>query len=199
MVLLAAERFIVIMWPLRKNVICTPMHAKRILMSLVGIVMTFSLYKMFTAGVENDSTFRMWPLRTFCRSIVYPSLVNLSTMFQMIIPPICCLVLNIFIIKIIKTSAHEHSYPTEQCRKINQTTYTVISLSIIFVILISPTGVLIILDQLYNKNKENFDVDVETVKQVISFMIARKYALILYETNMVINFPIYILTIRNFR
>jgi len=167
------------------------------------IVMTFSCYKFWTAGLENDSIFRMWPLRASCRRIVYPNLVNVSTTLQMIVPPILCLILNIFIIKIIKTSPHAQFYPTERSKKINQTTYTVISLSIIFVILISPTGVLTILDQFYNnsykENNKDRDVNMQSVKNVLGYMIARKYALMLYETNMVINFPIYILTIRNFR
>jgi len=171
------------------------------------IVMTFSCYKFWTAGIENDSIFRMWPLRASCRRIVYPNLVNASITLQMIIPPILCLILNILIIKIIKTSPHAQFYPTERSKKINQTTYTVISLSIIFVILISPTGVLTILDQLYNNSYKEYksekdsdsDVNIGSVKNVLGYMIARKYALMLYETNMVINFPIYILTIRNFR
>ena len=111
-------------------------------------------------------------------------------------PCIICLILNIFIIKKIKSSPHKQFYPTKRCKKINQTTRVVISLSIMFVIFIAPTGVLIILYQLW-KNEKVYNVD--EIKKIISFMIARKYALILYETNMIINLPIYLFTIKAFR
>lgn len=178
--------------------ICTPRHAKIILIHLVSIILTFSLYKIWTAGIENDSTFLIQPDYKHinnCRRISHPILVKISTTFQMILPPIFCLILNILIFKIIKKSPHTKFYPTERCKKINQTTYTVISLSVIFIILISPMGMLIIHDQFV----KHYNTDAESIKKILKNLIARKYALMLYETNMIINFPIYILTIKNFR
>lgn len=172
-----------------------------VLSALVMIVLTLSFYKFWTAGIETDSIFRrissVSSNQPRCRNIEYMTLVNISTTFQMIIPPFCCLVFNILIIKIIKQSPHTQFYPSKRNKKINQTTYTVISLSIIFVILVSPTGVLIIIDLIINGDKSR--IEPQNIKNYIILMIARKYALILYETNMVINFPIYILTIKNFR
>ncbi len=178
--------------------ICTPRHARLILIHLVIIILTFSLYKIWTAGIENDSTFLIHPYDKHlnkCRRIRYPILVNISTTFQMILPPVFCLFLNILIFKKIKTSPHTKFYPPERCQKINQATYTVISLSVIFIILISPMGMLIIHDQFV----KHYNTDAETIKKIIKNLIARKYALMLYETNMIINFPIYICTIKNFR
>ena len=199
MVILATERFLCIMWPLHKNVFCTPRKAKIILMTLVSIVLSWCLFKIGTAGVENDSTFKIHPKDESCRNIEYPTLVNISTAMWAIVPGICCLILNILIIKKIKltTNPHKQFYPSERCRKINQTTRVVIALSIIFVILISPTGILIILDNIINKSGKNLSI--EKTQMAIRFKIARKYALLLYEVNIIINFPVYLLTIKNFR
>ena len=50
MVVLAAERFIIIVWPLRKNSICTPHHAKLVLTALITTILIFSLYKLKTVS-----------------------------------------------------------------------------------------------------------------------------------------------------
>ncbi len=43
---------------------------------------------------------------------------------------------------------------------------------------------------------QEFDSEIE---QILLVMIARKFALILYETIFIVNFPIYMYTIKNFR
>jgi hypothetical protein len=50
MVVLAAERFCSIIWPLKKNVFSTRQHAKRTLLILLSIVLLWSLFKIKTPG-----------------------------------------------------------------------------------------------------------------------------------------------------
>lgn len=201
MVILATERFFSIMWPLRKNIFSTRKHAKITLAILTAIVLTWSLFKLETAGVETYSTFEKYP-NNGGRNVTLPTLVNISTTLWAIIPEFVTLILNLLIIKQIKitTSPHKKFYPSEHSKKITQATRVVIFLSIIFISLISPTGILIILDLIINGNrihKESFDV--ESIKRALHFMIARKFVILFYETNLIINFPIYLLTIKNFK
>lgn len=198
MVILALERFFSITWPLRKNILSTRKQAKRTLTILITIICVWCTFKFQTAGIEKYSTFKEWDSES-CREITLPTVVNISTTFWAIVPEFLTLVLNLFIIHRIKITTYRNQkfYPTERTKKITQATRVVLFLSIIFILLISPTGIIIILDFIY---RFRFDSNLEDkVNQTMMFMIARKYVLMLYETNMIISFPIYFFTIKNFK
>ena len=112
MVVLAFERFLCIMWPLRKNNFATPRHAKKVLFILTGIILLWSTYKITTAGIENQSTFYVRSSSEWqdhiCRNITNPILVNISTFMWAIMPVLLCLILNILIINRIKVTTSSH-------------------------------------------------------------------------------------------
>jgi hypothetical protein len=205
MVAVTAERYVSIAWPFRKTLFCTRRNAKILLSILTSIICMFSLYKLATAGVENRSIFH----DNHCRDISLPSLVNFSTILWAFIPEILTFTLNIFIIRAIKSSAsiHKQFYPSHRLKRFNQATRMVIVLSIIFVVLISPTGFLIIVEIFISIKRDSDLVNSETLLQEFSnfqeikyaLTIARKFALILYETNLIVNFPVYLFTFKNYR
>jgi hypothetical protein len=191
MVAVTGERFVSVSWPLRKNIFCTPRHARILLSILTAVICAFCLFKLDTAGIENKSTFHYHT----CRNVTNAHLVNMSTVLWALVPEIATFVLNVLIIRTIKTTTHSHKkfYPTHHIRRANQATRVVIVLSIIFLALISPTGILIIVELILTNGTWPQN------SQAVILMIARKYALILFETNMIVNFPIYFLTFKNFR
>lgn len=198
MVILSTERFFCIMWPLKKNLFSTRKNAKTILCVLLLTICVWSTFKFKTAGVETYSTFEKFP-NVGSRNVTLPIFVNISTILWAIIPEFLTLILNLLIINQIKitTRIHKRFYPLEHSKKITQATRVVILLSIIFIVLISPTGVLIILDMFFNKDV-SFDFH-QNVKRALNFMLARKFVIMFYETNLIINFFIYLLTIKNFK
>lgn len=198
MVVLSVERFFCVIWPLKKNLLSTRKNSKVVLFFLLFTICTWSLFKFKTAGVETYSTFEKFP-HGGRRTITLPIFVNISTILWAIVPEFLTLILNLLIIKKIKitTKINKRFYPAEHSKKITQATRVVILLSIMFIVLISPTGVLIILDIFFNKNV-SFEFLVN-VKRALNFMLARKFVIMFYETNLVINFFIYLYTIRNFK
>lgn len=112
MVVLAFERFLCIMWPLRKNNFATPKHAKKVLTILIAVILIWSMYKFDTAGIENESTFFQYSSKLqpdfICKKVTKPTLVNISTTMWAIVPVLLCLVLNILIIKKIKVTTSPH-------------------------------------------------------------------------------------------
>lgn len=198
MVILSTERFFCIMWPLKKNLFSTRKNAKSILGLLLLAVCMWSMFKFKTAGVETYSTFEKFP-HVGSRNVTLPAFVNISTILWAIVPEFLTLILNLLIINQIKitTRMHRRFYPLEHSKKITQATRVVILLSVIFIVLISPTGVLIILDMFFNRDV-SFDFHVN-VKRALNFMLARKFVIMFYETNLIINFFIYLLTIKNFK
>lgn len=96
-----------------------------------------------------------------------------------IIPEFLTLLLNLLIIKKIKiatrsTHVYRH-YPSSHTKKITQTTRVVLILSIIFIVLISPTGVIIILDLINKKDIQSMNM--EDIIALLDFLIARKFVL----------------------
>ncbi len=96
-----------------------------------------------------------------------------------IIPEFLTLLLNLLIIKKIKiatrsTLVYRH-YPSSHTKKLTQTNRVVLSLSIIFIVLISPTGVIIILDLINKKDIQNMNI--EDMIGLLDFLIARKFVL----------------------
>lgn len=202
MVILSLERFISITWPLRKNIFSTRKQAKRTLFILILVILLWCTFKFKTAGVEEFSTFKEWSneyeVEQECRRrLTLTTLVNVSTVLWAIVPEFLTLILNLFIIHRIRmtTNLNGKFYSTERTRKITQATRVVLFLSIIFVLLISPTGILIMVEFLTPKQ---LALD-KRLEDELSFTIARKFVLIFYETNMVIHFPIYLLTVKNFK
>lgn len=206
MVILALERFISITWPLRKNILSTRKQAKRALFILISIISLWCTFKFLTAGVEEFSTFHGWdeedqsnPTSKECqRNLTLTTLVNTSTIMWAIVPEFLTLVLNLFIIHRIRltTNLNGKFYSSERTRRITQATRVVLFLSVIFVLLISPTGILIIIELLLRRNDDTIEKQIESE---MNFMIARKFVLMFYETNMIIHFPIYLLTIKNYK
>lgn len=201
MVILALERFISITWPLRKNILSTRKQAKRALFILITIISLWCTFKFFTAGVEEFSTFQGWEEdnpKECQRNLTLTTLVNTSTIMWAIVPEFLTLVLNLFIIHRIRltTNLNGKFYSSERTRRITQATRVVLFLSVIFVLLISPTGILIIIELLLRRNDDTIEKQIESE---MNFMIARKFVLIFYETNMIIHFPIYLLTIKNYK
>ncbi|CAF0861631.1 unnamed protein product [Brachionus calyciflorus] len=200
MVILASERFFCIMWPFKKNLFSTRKNAKKILFVVLICIFTWSMFKFKTAGIEYYSAFDKLP--NFNRSeIKYPFLVNISTVLWAIIPEFLTLLLNLLIINQIKltTKIHKKFYPLEHSKKITQATRVVIFLSVIFIVLISPTGILILIDLSYKTHSDQVERFDSSVKLTFDIMIARKFILMFYETNLIISFPIYLLTIKNFK
>lgn len=226
MVILALERFISITWPLRKNMLSTRKQAKRTLFILVLVIALWCTFKFETAGVEEYSTFKVINFDSdqnaevmtsfdadtdgmttsgggeqddgMCqRKLTLTTMVNISTVFWAIVPEFLTLLLNLFIIHRIRitTNLNGKFYSSERTRKITQATRVVLFLSIIFVLLISPTGILIIIEFVTKPTKP----DLEALEHEFNLMVARKVVLMFYETNMVIHFPIYMLTIKNFK
>lgn len=205
MVAVTAERYVSIAWPFRKTMFCTRRNAKILLSILTCTICMFSLYKLATAGVENRSIFH----DNHCRDITLPSLVNFSTILWAFVPEIITFTLNIFIIRAIKnsTSIHKQFYPLHRLKRFNQATRMVIVLSIIFVVLISPTGLLIIIEIFISIKRDNSLTKSETLFKNFGYFqevkyglaIARKFALVLYETNLIVNFPVYLFTFKNYR
>lgn len=208
MVVLAAERFLSIMWPFRKNVFSTRRHAKLTLAFVSCVIFVWSLYKLATPGVEVHSTFITeypTPLREICNRPINVSLVNFSTVLWAIVPEFLTLLLNLLIVKRIKTTTdpQKHFYPSERSKRITQATRVVLLLSIIFIASNSPTGVLIIIDLIIRSGQASPSLSgkdlVATMQQELVFMIARKIVLMFYETNLILSFPVYIFTIKNFK
>ena len=197
MVILAAERFMTIMHPFHLNIFGTRKKAKKILAILITIILIWSTYKFKTGGIETQSTFLRHTDVKPCQNITLPMLVNFSTLMWSLVPEILTFILNLFIIKKIKITTHPHKkfYSTSHCKKITQATRVVILLSIMFVALISPTGILIILNLILNSQKFNID----NISNYLNLLIARKIVLVLYETNLIISFPIYLLTMKNYK
>ena len=197
MVILAIERFISIMRPFDLNVFGTRKKAKKIIAILVITILIWSSYKFITAGIETQSVF-LKSNGKGCRGITIPILVNFSTLMWSILPEILTLILNLFIINKIKitTNPHKKFYSTSHCKKITQATRVVILLSIMFICLISPTGILIILNLILNIH---FDKQGYNINKYMDLLIARKFVSMLYETNLIINFPIYLLTMKNYK
>jgi hypothetical protein len=157
-------------------------------------------------GVEIYSTFESRVVDSalrICRqereSETMFQLVNFSTIMWAIVPEFLTLLMNIFIIQKINvtTRPQKQFYPTERTRRITQATRVVLALSIIFIVFNSPTGLLIIIDLIYTRQNPIYDIDY--IKQQLKFIIYRKYVLMLYETNFIASFPIYIITIKNFK
>lgn len=198
MVVLSFERFISIMWPFRQNLLSTRKQAKKMLIILISVILLWCMFKFKTAGIEKYSTFNMKKTVEACqRDLTLPTIVNISTTLWAIVPEFLTLILNLLIIHRIKitTNQHRQFYPTERSKKITQATRVVLLLSIIFVLLISPTGILIILDFIIIRiNQTNNPILTE-----MNLMIARKFVLMFYETNLYISFPIYLITIKNFK
>jgi hypothetical protein len=123
-----------------------------------------------------------------------------------IVPEFLTLIMNIVIIQQINvtTRPQKKFYPTERTRRITQATRVVLALSIIFIVFNSPTGLLIIIDLIYQQPTTT-TVDytdpsyLAYIMRMLKFIIYRKYVLILYETNFIASFPIYIITIKNFK
>jgi hypothetical protein len=199
MVILATERFISIMHPFHLNIFGTRKKAKKILAILVISILLWSSYKFKTGGIETQSTFLKSSEKP-CQEIKLPILVNVSTLLWSCVPEILTLILNLFIIKKIKmtTNPHRKFYSTSHCKRITQATRVVILLSIMFICLISPTGILIILNIFLNKEQfdpNNFDM----IASYMNLLIWRKIVLVLYETNLIISFPIYLLTMKTYK
>ena len=208
MVVLALERFCSIIWPLKENIFSTRKHAKQTLLILTSIILLWSTVKFLTPGVEIFSTFeeRFRPdrvgLNQMCkRSNIIVEIVNLSTIFWAILPELFTFVLNLLIIKKIKlsTSKQGQFYPTERTKKITQATRVVLILSIIFIVLNSPTGILIIIDLIISNKKSTAQLSNQQIKQQLMFIAARKFVLMIYEANFIMSFPIYFYTIKNFK
>jgi hypothetical protein len=207
-VILVAERFLSIKWPLRKNVICTPHNARIILTCLLITILSWSLFKLKTAGVENDSIFTNrynYNESGLCRKIEIPNLVHFSIILWAVVPGFISFILNMSIIKKIKlkTNKNKQHYPINQIRRATQATRVVLIISILFIILTSPAGFMLIADKLINFNA-NLEINIQnpnnsTYVNVLIVLILKNYAHMLYEMNMIINFPIYLYTIKNFR
>jgi hypothetical protein len=201
MVLLAAERFISIMWPLKKNYL--KVHPKTTLAILFLITTVWCSFKFQSGGVETVSIFKVFTHKSEsspCREITLPYLVNISTFIWCIVPEFLTLIFNLMIIQRINstTSRHKKFYPISRSKKITQTTRVVMLLSLLFISLISPTGILIIIDTILNFSEDStFNIGVVKTQMII--FLFRKFALILYEANLIINFPVYLLTIKSFR
>lgn len=199
MVILATERFISIMHPFQLNIFGTRKKAKKILVFLVITILIWSSYKFKTGGLETQSTFLKSNERP-CQEIKLPFLVNISTLLWSVVPEILTLILNLFVIKKIKmtTNPHKKFYSTSHFKRITQATRVVISLSIMFICLVSPTGILIILNIFLNK--EHFDPNnFDMIASYMNLLICRKIVLVLYETNLIISFPIYMLTMKTYK
>lgn len=208
MVILALERFVSITWPLRKNKLSTRRQAKCTLSILITVVLLWCTFKLKTAGVEEYSTFDKFEKDDFeqeqevCkRELSLPTMVNISTVLWAIVPELLTLLLNLFIIHRIRltTNINRKFYSSERTRKITQATRVVLLLSIIFVLLISPSGVLLVFEFLHRANNPIPKELSEQVRVETNFMIARKIVIMLYETNLIISFPIYLVTINNFK
>lgn len=204
MVILALERFFSITWPLRNNTLSTRKQAKRTLIILISVILLWCTFKIETAGIEKFSTFKEHNEKTaLCdRRMTLTTMVNISTVLWAIVPEFLTLVFNLFIIHRIRLTTHLNGrfYSSERTRKMTQATRVVLFLSIIFVLLISPTGILIIFDFIYKDDSSQDTLPTsEDLNRELTFMIARKFVLMFYETNMVISFPIYLVTIKNFK
>jgi hypothetical protein len=200
MVLLSIERFVSIMFPLKKNLFSSRKNAKQALAILTCIILIWSLYKIATPGVERYSTFNKVHSPDNCREMTMPQIVNVSTLMWAVFPEIFTLLLNLLIIQRIKitTNPQKKFYPSERTKKITQATRVVLILSIMFIVLNSPTGLLIIIDVFFFANRDASTID-KFLKQVLNMMTLRKIVLMVYETNFIINFPIYFFTIKNFK
>jgi hypothetical protein len=217
MVVLATERLCAIIWPFQKNIFATAHNARRVLFIVHIIVFIWCTYKFVTPGIEINSAFHEsdpFSKRSdhFCRKgrQVVAWLVNLSTVTWSIIPYILIFIINCIIIQKVKlaifdnvsiaskkTSSKNYKNPSEKIKKVNQTTKVVIVLSILFICLCFPTGIVFICD-ITILHTDNKCFAIRLLHQ-LKMRLARKYALLLTELNMIIDFPIYILTMRNFR
>jgi hypothetical protein len=207
-VVLVTERFLSITWPLRKNVISTTKNARSVLICLLITVLSWSLFKLKTAGVENDSIFTnryKYNESILCRKIELPNLVHFSIILWAVVPGFLSFIINLLIIKKIKlkTNTNKQHYPINRIRKVTHATRLVLVISILFIILTSPAGFILIADKLINF-KANLMIDPinpynQTFVNVLIVLILKNYAHMLYEMNMIINFPIYLITIKNFR
>nr|QVK45702.1 G protein-coupled receptor [Proales similis] len=200
MVLLALERSISIAFPLATNVL--KQQPRKSLAVLVSIILVWSLFKLHSAGLETYSSFRSMGNQQFYRNITMPMLVNISTMMWCIVPELLTLLLNLLIIRQVNLSAQLRGkfYSDSHNKRVTQATRVAVSLSVAFVCLVSPLGISIIADMLLNYGKSDPNhLNLFAVVRIMDVMITRKLCLMFYELQLVINFPVYLFTIRNFK
>ena len=140
-VLLTFERLMCVLWPLKCHSLYTHKRAKFSILILAFAVVCLSIYRLFDfKGIDQVSVFSVVACDATSRD--FTEILTLNLIIWAVLPECLTLVMNLFIIYNIKlaTQKFEPFYSKARQTKYNQTTKTVLLISILFLIFHTPTG-----------------------------------------------------------
>ena len=196
---LSTDRMLCICFPLKKEIISTPKSAKFVLSFIIGFIIVINIHELygFRLTTIQNATLCTFIDDSYARFYdIYFAWVD--TLFYFILPTIIIVVTNILtvreVIKANKLARHAMNVPAirNRIRNERQVIFMAIAVSVAFLVLTSPIGILVIIRSYVFTDSEVFYSTSDTEFVMTIFWN-------LASINFAINFVLYFVSGKRFR